>query len=63
MTSKENNIDDDGKATVQGNLLSQPVNDELKTSYINYAMSVIISGALPDTETVCQSIAGFVWNA
>ena len=49
MTSEENNnIDDDGQATVQGNLLNQPLNDELKTSYINYAMSVIIGRALPD---------------
>ena len=49
MTSEENNnIDDDGQATIQGNLLNQPLNDELKTSYINYAMSVIIGRALPD---------------
>ena len=49
MTSEEeNNVDDDGQATVQGNLLNQPLNDELKTSYINYAMSVIIGRALPD---------------
>ena len=49
MTSEEeNNVDEDGQATVQGNLLNQPLNDELKTSYINYAMSVIIGRALPD---------------
>ena len=49
MTSEENNnIDEDGQATIQGNLLNQPLNDELKTSYINYAMSVIIGRALPD---------------
>ena len=48
MTSEENNNIDDGQATVQGNLLNQPLNDELKTSYINYAMSVIIGRALPD---------------
>lgn len=47
MTSEEeNNIEEDGEATVQGNLLNQPLNDELKTSYINYAMSVIIGRAL-----------------
>ena len=49
MTSEdETDIEDDGQATVQGNLLNQPLNDELKTSYINYAMSVIIGRALPD---------------
>ena len=49
MTSEEeNNIEEDGQATVQGNLLNQPLNEELKTSYINYAMSVIIGRALPD---------------
>ena len=32
--------EEDGQATVQGNMLNQPLNDELKTSYINYAMSV-----------------------
>ena len=45
---EENNIEEDGQATVQGNLLNQPLNEELKTSYINYAMSVIIGRALPD---------------
>ena len=49
MTSEEDNkIEEDGDATVQGNLLNQPLNEELKTSYINYAMSVIIGRALPD---------------
>ena len=49
MTSEEeNNVEEDGQATVQGNLLNQPLNEELKTSYINYAMSVIIGRALPD---------------
>ena len=31
-----------------GNILNQPLNEEMKTSYINYAMSVIIGRALPD---------------
>ena len=31
-----------------GNILNQPINEEMKTSYINYAMSVIIGRALPD---------------
>ena len=49
MTSEEeNNNEEDGQATVQGNMLNQPLNEELKTSYINYAMSVIIGRALPD---------------
>ena len=30
------------------NVLNHPLNDEMKTSYINYAMSVIIGRALPD---------------
>ena len=48
MTSDEETNQDDGQAVVQGNMLNQPLNDELKTSYINYAMSVIIGRALPD---------------
>ncbi|MBT5280385.1 MAG: DNA gyrase subunit A [Euryarchaeota archaeon] len=31
-----------------GNILNQPIDEEMKTSYINYAMSVIIGRALPD---------------
>ena len=31
-----------------GNILNHPLNKEMKTSYINYAMSVIIGRALPD---------------
>lgn len=31
-----------------GNILNQSLNEEMKTSYINYAMSVIIGRALPD---------------
>ncbi|MDA8532227.1 hypothetical protein N9K43_00850, partial [Candidatus Poseidoniales archaeon] len=31
-----------------GNLLNHSLNHEMKTSYINYAMSVIIGRALPD---------------
>ncbi|MBT5254443.1 MAG: DNA gyrase subunit A, partial [Euryarchaeota archaeon] len=31
-----------------GNILSHSINEEMKTSYINYAMSVIIGRALPD---------------
>jgi DNA gyrase subunit A len=30
------------------NIIKRPIEDELKTSYLNYAMSVIISRALPD---------------
>ena len=30
------------------NLLRRDISDEMKESYINYAMSVIISRALPD---------------
>lgn len=52
MTSE---IPEDDKETVEekiqqplGNILNQPLNEEMKTSYINYAMSVIIGRALPD---------------
>ncbi|MGB0365042.1 MAG: DNA gyrase subunit A, partial [Candidatus Poseidoniaceae archaeon] len=31
-----------------GTVLNRSLNDEMKTSYINYAMSVIIGRALPD---------------
>ena len=31
-----------------GNILNQPIDEEMKTSYNNYAMSVIIGRALPD---------------
>ena len=31
-----------------GNILNHSINEEMKTSYINYAMSVIIGRALPD---------------
>jgi DNA gyrase subunit A len=31
-----------------GRLIEQPIEDELKESYLTYAMSVIVSRALPD---------------
>tara|TARA_B110000444_G_C18851842_1_gene606421 strand:+ start:7532 stop:10315 length:2784 start_codon:yes stop_codon:yes gene_type:complete len=51
LTSEEENIDDneeEEKIIPQGNILNQPLEEEMKTSYINYAMSVIIGRALPD---------------
>ena len=49
MTSEdENNNEESGDAVDSGNILNRPLNDEMKTSYINYAMSVIIGRALPD---------------
>ena len=47
LTSEEENIDNVGDEEIvpQGNLLNQSVEEEMKTSYINYAMSVIV----PDT--------------
>ena len=42
MTSEENNTNSNEK------ILNHPLNKEMKTSYINYAMSVIIGRALPD---------------
>ena len=49
MTSEEetNNIDD-GQAAPGETILNHPLNTEMKNSYINYAMSVIIGRALPD---------------
>ena len=50
MTSDD--IEDNGEEVDEiistENVLNHPLNDEMKTSYINYAMSVIIGRALPD---------------
>ena len=48
MTSDE--IENDNEETMPSNasLLNRPLNEEMKNSYINYAMSVIIGRALPD---------------
>ena len=50
MTSDD--IEDNGEEVDETisteNVLNHPLNDEMKTSYINYAMSVIIGRALPD---------------
>ena len=49
MTSEDENINEESVDAVEsGNILNRPLNDEMKTSYINYAMSVIIGRALPD---------------
>ena len=51
MTSEEENnehIDEEQDNVPRGNILNQPLEEEMKTSYINYAMSVIIGRALPD---------------
>ena len=50
MTSDEENIEgaESDEIVAQGNLLNQSLEEEMKTSYINYAMSVIIGRALPD---------------
>ena len=45
MTSEENL---DSEPISNENILNHPLNKEMKTSYINYAMSVIIGRALPD---------------
>ena len=46
MTSEEENIDSNTKNNE--NILYHPLDKEMKSSYINYAMSVIIGRALPD---------------
>ncbi|MDP6857027.1 MAG: DNA gyrase subunit A, partial [Candidatus Thalassarchaeaceae archaeon] len=49
MTSEDETMNEKSGDTVEtGNILNQPLNEEMKTSYINYAMSVIIGRALPD---------------
>ena len=49
MTSEDETMNEEsGEAVEAGNILNQPLNEEMKTSYINYAMSVIIGRALPD---------------
>ncbi|DAC49122.1 MAG TPA: DNA topoisomerase 4 subunit A, partial [Candidatus Poseidoniales archaeon] len=47
MTSEEENNETD-EIVETGTVLNRSLNDEMKTSYINYAMSVIIGRALPD---------------
>ena len=46
MTSEDDTNED--LATNNENILNHTLNKEMKTSYINYAMSVIIGRALPD---------------
>ena len=49
MTSEEEtNEQDDGVAASGETILNHSLNTEMKNSYINYAMSVIIGRALPD---------------
>lgn len=43
---EDENQDDDGYSN--GTLIDLPIEDELKNSYLTYAMSVIVSRALPD---------------
>ena len=44
----ENEENSNGNAPDEGRLIDLPIEDELKNSYLTYAMSVIISRALPD---------------
>ena len=48
MTSEDNTELDDGTAGSGEIILNHSLNTEMKNSYINYAMSVIIGRALPD---------------
>jgi DNA gyrase subunit A len=41
-------ISSDGNGDIAGRLLDMPIEEELKGSYLTYAMSVIVSRALPD---------------
>ena len=35
-----------------GNIIQRDIDEEMRTAYIDYAMSVIVSRALPDEEMV-----------
>ena len=49
MTSEDEDIEQESGDSVEtGTVLNRSLNEEMKTSYINYAMSVIIGRALPD---------------
>ena len=51
MTSDDENIEQenpDDNIVNEGNILNRSLDEEMKISYINYAMSVIIGRALPD---------------
>jgi len=39
----------DDKVIATGTVMQHPIEDEISKSYIEYAMSVIVSRALPDT--------------
>jgi DNA gyrase subunit A len=48
-SEEENNLkEEDTEKISEENILNHPLTKEMKTSYINYAMSVIIGRALPD---------------
>ncbi|MBT4725359.1 MAG: hypothetical protein HOB29_10345, partial [Planctomycetaceae bacterium] len=42
------NPSSDAEQSMLGKLVDLPIEDELKNSYLTYAMSVIVSRALPD---------------
>ena len=50
----DENVDE--KPEPMGNLVPQSVDEEMSTSYINYAMSVIIGRELPDVRDVLKTI-------
>ena len=48
MTSEDIEDTEDHNVSSDASLLNRSLNEEMKNSYINYAMSVIIGRALPD---------------
>ncbi len=48
MTSEDIEDTEDDQISSDASLLNRSLNEEMKNSYINYAMSVIIGRALPD---------------
>ena len=48
MARGKENKEDDAVTPVAANVIDQPIVSEMRTSYLDYAMSVITSRALPD---------------
>ena len=48
MADKDNKKTEEQEATLPANILPRNIEDEMKNSYIDYAMSVIVGRALPD---------------
>ena len=65
MTSDEIEDNEEDAGMPDASLLNRSLNEEMKNSYINYAMSVIIGRALPDARDglKASSPSCVVWYA